>query len=387
MHSFLWKVYLYSFVDAFILIGAIYALYFSSHGLDPFQISILIAIWSVVVFLGEVPAGVVADKYSRRNVLIISSLCRGIGFLIWLIFPNFLGFAIGFVFWGFRNILSSGTFEAFIYDELKSNGKEQEYEKVSGRTNGYMYLGLMLSTVVGGFIAQRSFSLVLVLSIISSVFATLILTSIKSVKPTKLLDEIHSLSILRSAVLQVINSKKLIICISFICLIFGTYVIVDDFWPLVLNSYGYNVAEIGALIAIIYGFAALAGYTTHLLSYKNRIDITLFLIIIGGLVYLLVGLLKLSLVIFVIFLGVYLLKVADIKFEAILQHSIPSHQRATITSIKSLSIEVIYMSLALLFGFIGTNFGLSNILIVSGALMVLVTLLYWKFISRYIAGY
>lgn len=384
MQSFLWKVYLYSFFDAFILIGAIYALYFAAHGLNPFQISILIAIWSAVVFMGEVPAGVIADKYSRRNILILASLCRGVGFLIWLLFPNFLGFAIGFIFWGLRNILASGTFEAFIYDELKANGKEQFYEKVSGRTNGYMYIGLMLSTAVGGFLAQNSFSLVLVLSILTSILGAFVLTLIKSVKPLKPTEEIHSFGILKNAISEVTHTKKLFVIISFICLIFGTYVAVDDFWPLIFNSYNYTVAEVGALIAIVYGVAALASYTTHLISFKSKLNSTFILVITGGLVYLLVGLLKMPFLLFIVYLGVYLLKAADIKFEAILQHSISSHQRATISSIKSLSTEIVYMSLVLLFGFVGTHLGLSNVLVIAGILIALTTLIYWKTLSKYI---
>ena len=57
-------------------------------------------------------------------------------------------YAIGFVLWGLRNVLTSGTLEAFIYDELKSEHQEHLYEKASGRLNGHRFLGGALSAVL-----------------------------------------------------------------------------------------------------------------------------------------------------------------------------------------------------------------------------------------------
>ena len=69
MDNFLKKIYLYSFLNGFNLIFPIFTLLFSKHGLNTVEISLLIAIWSVTTIVFEVPAGVLADKYSRRNLL------------------------------------------------------------------------------------------------------------------------------------------------------------------------------------------------------------------------------------------------------------------------------------------------------------------------------
>ena len=56
------------------------------------------------------------------------------GFVCWGLFPHFWGFLLGFVLWGTKSALSSGTFEALICDELKRFGHEADFVKVDGRS-------------------------------------------------------------------------------------------------------------------------------------------------------------------------------------------------------------------------------------------------------------
>ena len=74
MKQFILKMSIYRFLDAVKFIGVIFVLLFAHNGMDPFQISILISIWSATQLFLEVPLGTVADKYPRRNLLIIALL-------------------------------------------------------------------------------------------------------------------------------------------------------------------------------------------------------------------------------------------------------------------------------------------------------------------------
>ncbi len=49
----------------------LYLLYFENKGMSVQQISALLAIWSVSVVLLEVPSGVMADRLSRRRLIIM----------------------------------------------------------------------------------------------------------------------------------------------------------------------------------------------------------------------------------------------------------------------------------------------------------------------------
>lgn len=69
MNEFIRKMSAYKFLDAVKLVGVIFVLLFSHNGLNPFQISILISIWSVTQLLLEVPLGIVETHL--KNILAV----------------------------------------------------------------------------------------------------------------------------------------------------------------------------------------------------------------------------------------------------------------------------------------------------------------------------
>jgi hypothetical protein len=111
----------------------LYALLFAHAGLSDARISALFAIWSSVGLLAEVPAGALADRYSRRAALVVAGLLQGAGFAVWTIVPHFAGFATGFVLWGLGGTLVSGAFEAMLYDGLVRRAAGSSFPVVLGR--------------------------------------------------------------------------------------------------------------------------------------------------------------------------------------------------------------------------------------------------------------
>ena len=59
------------------------------HGVEPFDLSLLFALWSLAVVAAEAPTGALADRVSRRRLLIVSRLVKGCCFLTWFVFPGF----------------------------------------------------------------------------------------------------------------------------------------------------------------------------------------------------------------------------------------------------------------------------------------------------------
>lgn len=119
--------------DEGVLFFPVYALLFAGAGLSAAQISSLFVIWSVVTMALEVPSGAWADVYSRRHLLALAGLLRAVGFALWTLFPGYWVFAAGFVLWGARSALSSGTRDALLYDELATVGATDRYAAISGR--------------------------------------------------------------------------------------------------------------------------------------------------------------------------------------------------------------------------------------------------------------
>lgn len=126
----------------------VYALLFARAGLSASQISALLVVWSLTTFGLEIPSGALADRVSRRHLLAVAALVRTAGFAVWLLWPTFAGFAAGFVLWGAGSALSSGTWEALIYDELVALGAAAEYPKLIGRAEAASAVGIIVATAL-----------------------------------------------------------------------------------------------------------------------------------------------------------------------------------------------------------------------------------------------
>ncbi|GAB3742887.1 MFS transporter [Nocardiopsis nanhaiensis] len=129
-----WPVYAYAFFTEFVLLYPLYALLFTETGLSVAQISSLFVVWSLTGVLLAVPAGTWADIVPRRYLLAAAPVLAGAGFALWLLFPSYWVFALGFVLWGAGGALASGAFEALVYTELAHRGIAYRYARVMGVT-------------------------------------------------------------------------------------------------------------------------------------------------------------------------------------------------------------------------------------------------------------
>lgn len=381
MNNFIWKISIYRFLDAVKLVGVLFALLFAHHGLSPFQIAILISIWSMTQLLLEVPLGTIADTYPRRNLLIIALLALALGFVLWL-HGGFIFYALGFILWGFKNAMTSGTLEAFVYDELRVSGQEASYERVNAKLEGAFWLGVTISAMLGGLVATVSYDLLLISSIVTTLLAVVMLLTIKSVRPLQSTGESKYLDTLKNALREICTNTSLSGVIVFSCLIFATYGAADEYWGLIYQALEMPVSVVGTLVALGYGAFALAGWTLHLYNHEKMRGKEYYLLVVSALIFIFAGLLKTYLSIPLIFLGMYIFKVAQLKFDAKFQYTIKSDQRATISSLKSLIFEFVYMGIVLMFGFVSEKIGITTVMYLLGSLLITWLVLFRLFLPH-----
>lgn len=123
-----------------------YAIMFSERsGLTTPQISVLFAWWILVALVSELPTGTLADKFSRRAVVGWSEVLQAVAFFVWIIAPSFIGYAVGFLFWGVSYALNSGAFQAYVYDELNGIGKSSYFTKIYSRSQSMTFIGMLVA--------------------------------------------------------------------------------------------------------------------------------------------------------------------------------------------------------------------------------------------------
>ena len=140
--------YILSFLGEFYFPISVWLFYYLEF-LDFKQIGILTAVKLVSANLFEIPTGVFADFFGRKTSIFISFLLYGL---------VMFGFANISVFWMFialdilkslSNAFMSGSLEALVYDSLED---KKEYDKVVANMESLAWVGLFLSSIIGGYL-------------------------------------------------------------------------------------------------------------------------------------------------------------------------------------------------------------------------------------------
>ena len=106
----------------------------TSIGFSPASVGAMAAVYAVVVPVLEVPSGVLADRWSRRGVLILASIAAILSVLIGGLSQSVAVYMVSAGFLGVFFALQSGTLESVVYDTvLEETGGSDAFETTIGR--------------------------------------------------------------------------------------------------------------------------------------------------------------------------------------------------------------------------------------------------------------
>ncbi len=143
--------YLSSFFSGLIFIIPIWVA-FQRRFLNYTQMAYLESAGMATIMFLELPTGALADLIGRRLTIIFGLFFRVIGFVVKAFSINALMLIIGFLLGSVGSALISGADEALIYDTLKETNNESKYQKIAGKKNLYFQSGLIIATLLGGYL-------------------------------------------------------------------------------------------------------------------------------------------------------------------------------------------------------------------------------------------
>lgn len=348
-----------SFVSNALVIYPLYAIMFTERGgLSVGDVSILFAIWTASALLFEVPTGLIADRYPRKKVLISGELVNAAAFLIWLLMPNFLGYAAGFVLWGAAYALKSGAYQALVYDELANAGQSRDYTKLMSKIKAAEFAGMLVAFLAAYLLSINgvNYNLLLMASITVAIASACLVAMFPDVgnRDTDLIIEPQS-KLFKRAVGLVIHSPHIRIIAAWLAIVAGFIGWYEEYTPLFDSTAGIATKYIplvisGALILNI--FASLIA--PRLESNSRLSKATL---ILGAGLIVVCSTLELWLPVIVLFAhgGLILLRMQRILLDAELQHTADGTVRATLGSIASLLSYPVTISIALSFAFLSKH--------------------------------
>ncbi|HEY0126816.1 MAG TPA: MFS transporter [Blastococcus sp.] len=314
----------------------LYALLFLDTGLSGAQISMLFAVWSITSFLTEVPAGVLADRWSRRGVVVVAGVLQAAGFAVWTAAPETWAFAAGFVIWGVSGALVSGAAEALVYDGLAAVGAESSYARV----NGWMTAAELLVQVPTAFAAAALFAvggypLVGWASVAVCLAAAALALRFPEAPRTAEGDDEEPLRLGAVAALRSPALRVLVLAVALV----GGLDAIEEYFPVLAGDWGVPTAAVPFAVLVI-ALAGAAGAALGGRADRLRGGTLLGLLVAAaGCLAAAAGWARpAALVAVAVFYALYLAVL--VVAEARLQDGIASTHRATITSVAGLGIEV-----------------------------------------------
>ena len=112
------------------------------------------AAYGATVPLIEIPAGILADRWSRRGVLMLASAASLASVIVGGLSENVATYIASAMLLGVYFALQSGTVDAIVYDTLLEElGDADGFEKQYGRIQALTSIALTVSALAGGVIA------------------------------------------------------------------------------------------------------------------------------------------------------------------------------------------------------------------------------------------
>jgi len=360
-------LYIYKFIGQCLPIYAFYTILFINRGKSVSDIAILIALWSAFTIVFEIPAGILADRWNRRNMLAIAAALQGICFIIWFFSYTFLMFALGFFFWAIAGAFTSGTEEGLIYDNLKSDGHEENFTKIYGKAQFYANIGAILGIASAGIIAIfiNIESIALISAVISFLNVMFALQIRERNFYSEQLESVKFFETFKKAISFIKGSSLALASILFLVLFASLGGYLDEFDALIVNDWGISELWVSAILTIRFAFIALGDILAPIV--EKRVSSLRLIFLINGLACI-------ALTIFAVMWNRYALLLFGIAFMTMaiteillvnaLQNEIKEEGRATVMSFYSVGQNIAMICFSLVFGLLAGMFTLQQVYII-----------------------
>jgi MFS family permease len=160
------------------VINVVSTLFMISRGLNLSQIFLTTIVYSVVAVLFELPSSYLADKWSRKGLIIISILFGTLYWIFNMFAYGFPAFVITIGLFSISYSLISGTDEALIYDTNRELGQEKYSLKMLGGFHAsgrfFKIFTPILAVLIASNLSNIQFQILIAIDLIANLIALIL---------------------------------------------------------------------------------------------------------------------------------------------------------------------------------------------------------------------
>lgn len=362
-------LYLYTALARLSFSGAVWVIYLQHRGVSLGVIGLLEAWFHICALTSDIPAGVFADRFGRKNSLLASSLFGMLSAVTFLLGNSVWLFAIGFLFSALSYSFSGGADASIAYESAVLSGQEANYRTIAGRLYAAMLIGTSVGTLAGGALASVAWPLVYagdgIAKLLSMPAVSMIVEPLSQSENEKQI-RLSALVIVREALTFIRSNSGFLRLLLFSTVLSGFTSLFGYYGQPMLQSAGWPIWAIGILSMVRDGGSTLASLAVGRLSQRLG-DVKVLLIsagiVVGGLIMFAWGETQRGVAGTVIASGFVMTGVAvsfaDPIFSHYLNNIVPSDSRATLLSASSTSFSLFMIIFFPIFGFTAEYFSLS----------------------------
>lgn len=387
----IWKLYTIKLSKWFMVYMPIVVLFMESNGLNLREVMTISGIYSMAVAVFEVPSGYFSDRLGRKRSLMIGTTFILLQFLVYSCSFSFWSLAVGAMVGGLGASFISGTDSALLYDSLQILGRGKDYIKWEGRTYALGTFSEAAAAILGGIIAFH-YGLRMPVYVQVGISGLGIIAAGLLVEPT--MDEVQQKRSNKEQLKRIfrytfVESKRLAFYIG-LSTIFGLSSLLLAWFaqPYFKTQYipedqiGYLWAALNCTVAVL---ALTAHRTTSKISPKLLVGVILGGFVVGYAVLGSWGSNHVLLGLGAIFFMYALRGIATPTFLNLINQQTPADMRATVLSMRGLTIRLGYAFAAPLLGWMADVYTLGEAFWGLSMVIALVTIgtlgYYWFFIQ------
>ncbi len=142
------KFCMYGFLKNLAFFKPYLLIYLMHSGLSFFEIGILYSVREFVVYIFEVPSGIIADYYGRKKELCLCFIFYIVSFIVFYFADSLYVAIVAMIFFGLGEAFRSGTHKAMILSYLEIHNWKSFKTFVYGRTRSFSLLGSAINSLI-----------------------------------------------------------------------------------------------------------------------------------------------------------------------------------------------------------------------------------------------
>ena len=387
----IFKFSMYGFLKNLKFFEPYLIIYLLSFNISLFQIGILYSIREIITYIFEIPSGIIADQYGKKNELMLCFVFYIISFVLFFIGAKYSIIVIAMIFFGLGEAFRSGTHKSMILTYLERNDWFSHKTFVYGRTRSFSLLGSSISSFISiifilSLPATRWIFLITIIPYILDFFLIYSYPSYLNEKKINTFNLIEFFNLLKAYIKSIFKQKfllKIILSSSSYDALFKT--IKDYIQPILLillvtNSDTRIKVYLGIIYGVFYIFSSFASKNVFRIVNKipsiNLMNSSYFVQGIGMLSIAMTIYFKWPLLSVIIFFVLYVLKDARRPvFVDLSSDHMKKFERATVLSVESQFRSIIIIIIAPLFGYLSDVLGLDFAFISFGILTIVLNVI------------